>query len=327
MQRWRGLEAVPTGWGRCVVAVGVFDGVHRGHRQLIARAVARAHERGLPAVVVTFDPHPAELVRPGTHPARLSTLDRRAELVAEAGADVFCVIPFTEQLSRMAPAGFAHEILVERLHAAVVVVGRNFTFGYKAAGDVTTLAELGRRFGFACEALDLISDDEVTFSSTYIRSCIDAGAVRDAAHALGRWHRVDGVVVHGHKRGRDLGYPTANVACPPHTAIPADGVYAGWFGIGERRLMAAVSVGTNPTFSGRVRTVEAYVLDVDESFYGHEVRVEFVARLRGQEVYDGIEPLVAQMRLDVEHTREILTATGAAPGPDDPADPGPNGAG
>lgn len=327
MQRWRGLEAVPTGWGRCVVAVGVFDGVHRGHRQLIARAVARAHERGLPAVVVTFDPHPAELVRPGTHPARLSTLDRRAELVAEAGADVFCVIPFTEQLSRMAPAGFAHEILVERLHAAVVVVGRNFTFGYKAAGDVTTLAELGRRFGFACEALDLISDDEVTFSSTYIRSCIDAGAVRDAAHALGRWHRVDGVVVHGHKRGRDLGYPTANVACPPHTAIPADGVYAGWFGIGERRLMAAVSVGTNPTFSGRVRTVEAYVLDVDESFYGHEVRVEFVARLRGQEIYDGIEPLVAQMRLDVEQTREILTATGAAPGPDDPADPGPNGAG
>lgn len=210
MQRWRGLEAVPPGWGRCVVTVGVFDGVHRGHRQLIARAVERAHERGLPAVVVTFDPHPAELIRPGTHPARLSTLDRRAELVAEAGADVFCVIPFTESLSRMAPAGFAHEVLVDRLHAAVVVVGSNFTFGHRAEGDVGTLAELGRRFGFACEALDLVSDRDVTFSSTYIRSCIDAGAVRDAAHALGRWHRVDGVIVHGHKRGRDLGYPTAN---------------------------------------------------------------------------------------------------------------------
>lgn len=328
MQRWRGLEAVPPGWGRCVVTVGVFDGVHRGHRQLIARAVERARERGLPAVVVTFDPHPAELVRPGTHPARLSTLDRRAELVAEAGADVFCVIPFTEQLSRMGPAGFAHEVLVDRLHAAVVVVGRNFTFGHKAAGDVGTLAELGARFGFASEALDLISDRQVTFSSTYIRSCIDAGAVRDAAHALGRWHRVDGVVVHGHKRGRDLGYPTANVACPPHTAVPADGVYAGWFGIGGRRLMAAVSVGTNPTFSGRVRTVEAYVLDVDENFYGHEVGVEFVARLRGQETYDGIEPLVAQMRRDVEDTREVLTAAGAATGPDDPGPgAGPNGTG
>ncbi|MCO7195238.1 bifunctional riboflavin kinase/FAD synthetase [Pseudonocardia sp. McavD-2-B] len=316
MQRWRGLEAVPPGWGRCVVTVGVFDGVHRGHRQLIARAVERAHERGLPAVVVTFDPHPAELIRPGTHPARLSTLDRRAELVAEAGADVFCVIPFTEALSRMAPAGFAHEVLVDRLHAAVVVVGSNFTFGHRAEGDVGTLAELGRRFGFACEALDLVSDHDVTFSSTYIRSCIDAGAVRDAAHALGRWHRVDGVIVHGHKRGRDLGYPTANVASPPHTAIPADGVYAGWFRISDRRLMGAVSVGTNPTFSGRVRTVEVYVLDVDENFYGHEVGVEFVERLRGQEHYDGIEALVAQMGRDVATCREILTAAGDATGPD-----------
>ncbi|MBP2370027.1 bifunctional riboflavin kinase/FAD synthetase [Pseudonocardia parietis] len=317
MQRWRGLEAVPPGWGRCVVTVGVFDGVHRGHRQLIARAVEQARARGLPAVVVTFDPHPAELIRPGTHPARLSTLDRRAELVAEAGADVFCVIPFTEQLSRMAPAGFVHEVLVDRLHAAVVVVGSNFTFGYKAAGDVAVLTELGRRFGFSCEAVDLMSDDEVTFSSTYIRSCIAAGAVRDAAHALGRRHRVDGVIVHGHKRGRDLGFPTANVSCPPHTAIPADGVYAGWFLIGDRRLMAAISVGTNPTFSGRVRTVEAYVLDVDEDFYGYEVGVEFVARLRGQESYDGVDPLIAQMNRDVARCREILTATGDAIGPDE----------
>ena len=289
-----------------MVSVGVFDGVHRGHRQLIERAVRRGRERGLPVVVVTFDPHPAELVRPGTHPARLSTLRRRAELIAECGADVFCVIPFTPQLSRMEPAEFAHEILVERLHAAVVVVGSNFTFGYRAAGEVTELARLGERFGFTVEALALISDDEVTFSSTYIRSCIDAGDVRAAADALGRDHRIDGVVVHGHKRGRDLGFPTANIACPPYTAVPADGVYAGWFAIGDRALPAAVSVGTNPTFSGRVRTVEAYVLDVDEDFYGHEVSVEFVHRLRGQETYDGFEPLIAQMNLDVERTRELL---------------------
>lgn len=289
-----------------MVTVGVFDGVHRGHRQLIERAVARGRERGLPVVVVTFDPHPAELVRPGTHPARLSTLDRRARLVSECGADVFCVIPFTPQLAGMEPAEFAHEILVDRLHAAAVVVGGNFTFGHRAAGDVTVLARLGERFGFTLEALDLISDDEVTFSSTYIRSCIDAGDVAAAASALGRWHRIDGVVVHGHKRGRDLGFPTANVACPPYTAVPADGVYAGWFGIGDRRLPAAVSVGSNPTFSGRVRTVEAYVLDVDEDFYGHEVSVEFVQRLRGQETYDGLEPLIAQMRADVDRTRTVL---------------------
>jgi riboflavin kinase/FMN adenylyltransferase len=288
------------------VTVGVFDGVHRGHRQLIEHAVRRGAERGLPVVVVTFDPHPTELVRPGTHPARLSTLDRRAELVGEAGADVFCVIPFTPELLRMPPDEFVHSMLVDRLHAAVVVVGSNFTFGYRAEGDVAELARLGARFGFTSEALDLISDHEVTFSSTYIRSCIDAGAVGAAAAALGRWHRIDGVVVHGHKRGRDLGFPTANVACPPYTAIPADGVYAGWFRIGDRRLPAAVSVGSNPTFSGRVRTVEAYVLDVDEDFYGHEVGVEFVERLRGQEVYDGLEPLIAQMRLDVERTRELL---------------------
>lgn len=289
-----------------MVTVGVFDGVHRGHRQLIERAVRRGRERDLPVVVVTFDPHPAELVRPGTHPARLSTLDRRAQLISECGADVFCVIPFTPQLATMEPAEFAHEILVDRLHAAAVLVGSNFTFGHRAAGDVAELGRLGDRFGFTLEALDLISDDEVTFSSTYIRSCIDAGDVGAAAGALGRWHRVDGVVVHGHKRGRDLGFPTANVACPPHTAVPADGVYAGWFGIGDRRLPTAISVGSNPTFSGRVRTVEAYVLDVDEDFYGHEVGVEFVHRLRGQEFYDGIEPLVAQMARDVERTRELL---------------------
>lgn len=306
MERWRGLESVPSGWGRSVVTIGVFDGVHRGHRQLIARAVAVAEERRLRSAVVTFDPHPAELVRPGSHPAALTTLERRADLVAELGADAFCVIPFTAELARMEPAEFAHEILVDTLHAAVVVVGTNFTFGYKAVGDLDTLRELGTRFGFGVEGLDLMSGSGVTFSSTYIRSCIDAGDMEAAAAALGRLHRVDGVVVHGDKRGRELGFPTANVSCSEHTAIPADGVYAGWFSLGDRRLRAAISVGSNPTFSGRVRTVEAFVLDVSEDFYGHEVGVEFAHRLRGMERYDGIEPLIAQMNKDVERTRELL---------------------
>ena len=320
MQRWRGLEAVPTGWGRSVVTVGVFDGVHRGHQKLIGAAVRRGRERDLPAVVVTFDPHPAELIRPGSHPARLTSLSRRADLVAELGVEAFCVLPFTVELSRTPPAEFAHEVLVERLHAADVVVGRNFTFGHKAAGDVPMLAALGERFGFGVQGLDLITDDGVTFSSTYIRACIDAGDVAAAAAALGRPHRIEGVVVHGDRRGRELGFPTANISTPPYTALPADGVYAGRFAIGanggggpdhgakSRLLPAAVSVGTNPTFSGRERTVEAYVLDVDEDFYGHEVGLEFAHRLRGMERFDGVEALIEQMKADVARTRELLGA-------------------
>jgi riboflavin kinase/FMN adenylyltransferase len=311
VQRWRGVEAVPTGWGRSVVTVGVFDGVHRGHQRLIACAVERGRERGLPTVLVTFDPHPAEVVRPGSHPARLTSLRRRAELVEELGVDAFCVLPFTPELARTEPAEFAHEVLVERLHAAAVVVGRNFTFGHRAKGDVPLLARLGERFGFGVEGLELISDRNdggVTFSSTYIRSCIDAGDVAAATAALGRPHRVEGVVVHGEQRGREIGFPTANLAAAPYSALPADGVYAGRFAIGERLLPAAISVGTNPTFSGRVRTVEAYVLDVDEDFYGHHVGLDLEHRLRGQERFDGVEPLIAQMHHDVQRTRELLGA-------------------
>jgi riboflavin kinase / FMN adenylyltransferase len=310
VQRWRGLDAVPPGWGRSVVTVGVFDGVHRGHQQLIGTATAAGRERGLPTVLVTFDPHPAEVVRPGSHPARLTSLTRRADLVAELGVDAFLVLPFTTELSRRTPGEFAHEVLVERLHAAAVVVGRNFTFGHRAAGNVTELTQLGARFGFAVEGVELAGDgtgDHVTFSSTYVRACIDAGDVEAATAALGRPHRVEGVVVHGYHRGRDLGFPTANVASPPYTALPADGVYAGRFAIGRRLLPAAVSVGSNPTFSGTVRTVEAYVLDVDEDFYGHEVGVDFVARLRGQERYDDLDDLMAAIRGDVARTREIVS--------------------
>ncbi len=309
MERWRGLDAVPSGWGRSVVTVGVFDGVHRGHQQLIGAAVAAGRARGLPTVLTTFDPHPAEVVRPGSHPARLTSLRRRADLVAELGVDAFLVLPFTTELSRRSPAEFAHEVLVEGLHAAAVLVGRNFTFGYRAAGDVAALTEFGRRFGFAVEGVELATDgtgDHVTFSSTYIRACIDAGDVEAAAAALGRPHRVEGVVVHGYRRGRELGFPTANVAAPPYTALPADGVYAGRFALGGRSLPAAISVGSNPTFSGTVRTVEAYVLDVDEDFYGHEVGVDFVARLRGQERYDDLDALVAAIRGDVARTRVVL---------------------
>ncbi|WP_174556683.1 bifunctional riboflavin kinase/FAD synthetase [Rhodococcus tukisamuensis] len=318
MQRWRGLDEVPADWGRCVLTIGVFDGVHRGHAQLISRAVKAASERGVPSVVMTFDPHPMEVVRPGSHPAQLTTLARRAELAEELGVDVFCVIPFTPEFMKLSPERYAHEILVERLHVAEVVVGENFTFGKKAAGTVDLLRQIGSRFGFAVDGVNLLAEHAVTFSSTYIRSCVDAGDVAAAAEALGRPHRVEGVVVHGDGRGRLLGFPTANIAPPTHSAIPADGVYAAWFTLlgpgpvagtvesGER-YPAAVSVGTNPTFSGRTRTVEAFVLDAEADLYGQHVAVDFVDRVRGMEKFDSVDALVEEMGRDAEKVREILT--------------------
>ncbi len=304
-----------------MATIGVFDGVHRGHQALINRAVELAHERRLPSVVLTFDPHPAEVVRPGSHPAQLTSLSRKAELVEQFGVDVFCVLPFTLELSREPAAEFVHELLVDRLHVAAVVVGENFTFGHKAAGDVTMLRSLGHRFGFTTEGAEMVTvprdgagtDEEIVFSSTYIRACIDAGDVAAAAAALGRPHRLEGIVVRGDGRGKELGYPTANLSTARNAAVPADGVYACWFvhragpDAEPRRLKAAVSVGTNPTFSGRERRVEAFVLDLDENLYGQRVGLDFVARLRDMERYDTVEALVAQVGIDVRQTRDLLT--------------------
>ncbi|HEY7597783.1 MAG TPA: bifunctional riboflavin kinase/FAD synthetase [Actinophytocola sp.] len=317
MQRWRGLEFIPGSWGRCVATIGVFDGVHLGHQELINRAVSLAQDRALPTVLVTFDPHPAEVVRPGSHPAQLTTLRRKAELVEALGVDVFCVLPFTLELSKVPADVFVHEVLVEQLHVAAVVVGENFTFGHKATGNVELLTQLGHRFGFAVEGAKLVTvpnstpADEITFSSTYIRACVNAGDVAAAAAALGRPHRLEGIVVRGDRRGHELGFPTANLSTPRYAAVPADGVYAGRFSLlnppGREPLMAAVSVGTNPTFSGRERRVEAFVLDLDEDFYGQRVGIDFVARLRDMERYDSTEALVEQMHRDVDRTRELLS--------------------
>ena len=315
MLRWRGLEATPGDLGRSVVTIGMYDGVHRGHQKLIGAAVARARAMRRPCLLLTFDPHPAEVVRPGSHPAILTALDRKAELVADLGVDAMCVLPFTTEFMRLSPETFTHTVLVEHLHAAQVVVGENFTYGHKAAGNVDTLAVEGRRFGFAVEGIALagVDDDDVTISSTYIRACVAAGDMVSAARALGRPHRVDGIVVRGDRRGRDMGYPTANVESPPFTAIPADGVYAGHLvtrdprsGASRDRFPAAISVGTNPTFGGSRRTVEAFVLDYDDDLYGEHVGVEFVQRLRPMAAFADVEGLLAAMAKDVEDTRRIL---------------------
>jgi riboflavin kinase/FMN adenylyltransferase len=309
MLRWRGYEAVPGGWGRSVVTIGVFDGVHRGHQAIIGHAVKRAHDSGLQSVVMTFDPHPSEVVRPGSHPAVLTEPVRKAELIEQLGVDALCVVPFTAAFSQLTPEAFVHDVLVEALHAAVVVVGDNFRFGHRAAGDVPLLESLGRSFGFTVEESPLVTADGVVFSSTYIRSCVDAGDVRAAAAALGRPHRLAGVVVRGDGRGREIGFPTANLMVHRYAAVPADGIYAARLirgGAHAAELPAAVSIGTNPTFSGRERRVEAYVLDFEGDLYGERVGLDFIAHLREQRVYETIEPLVAQIAEDVDQTRAML---------------------
>ncbi|MCX4473839.1 Riboflavin biosynthesis protein RibF [Micromonospora sp. MW-13] len=308
MQRWRGYDAAPGGWGRSVVTIGVFDGVHKGHQATIGHAVARARELGVQSVVVTFDPHPAEVVRPGSHPAVLTEPARKAELIEALGVDALCVVPFTPEFSRVPAEAFVHDLLVQHLHAALVVVGENFRFGHKAAGDVALLERLGRTFGFSVEGAPLVAEDSTVFSSTYIRACVDAGDVAAAAAALGRPHRIEGVVVRGDQRGRELGFPTANLLCHRYVAVPADGVYAARLvRRGHReRLAAAVSVGTNPTFSGRERRVEAYALDFSGDLYGEWLALDFVTHLRGQVRFDSVEPLVAQITEDVERARRAL---------------------
>ena len=318
MQRWRGLEAIPTGWGRCVATIGVFDGVHRGHQQIIARATELAAERGLPTVLLTFTPHPSEVVRPGSHPPLLTTNTRKAELAEQLGVDAVIFVPFTREFSHLSPAQFVHEALVADLHASAVVVGENFRFGHKAAGDVDALVELGRRWGFDAEGVTLLSEGSRPISSTYIRSCVDAGDLDAADEALGRPHRLDGIVVRGDQRGRDLGYPTANVRAESYAAVPADGIYAGrvvrideWGNTRseEPPRVAAISVGTNPTFDGRHRSVEAYILDFDGDLYGQNLGVEFLHRLRGMVRFDSIGDLVVQMAADVEQTRALLAGS------------------
>jgi riboflavin kinase/FMN adenylyltransferase len=244
----------------------------------------------------------------------LTTLQRRAELLREAGADAMLVVPFTEELAHWAPERFVDTVLVDALHAAAVVVGQNFRFGHRAAGDVALLSRLGEQSGFRVEGIALDGTDQ-PWSSTYIRHRLRDGHVEAAAQALGRWFSVEGVVVEGDHRGRTLGYPTANVPSDGMTAVPADGVYAGWL----RRLdvpaapalPAAISVGTNPTFSGAEHRVEAYVLGRDDlELYGVPVEVSFVARLRGMVTFERIDELVEQMARDCKQAAAILDAHG-----------------
>jgi riboflavin kinase/FMN adenylyltransferase len=303
------VDEVPTDLGRTVVTIGNFDGVHRGHQHVVRRSREVAGPEGT-VVAVTFDPHPMAVLRPEHAPSMLTTIATRADLLHRAGADAVLVLRFDTAMAGWSPEEFIGRVLVEALHARAVVVGANFRFGNKAAGEVATLREAGERHDFVVDGIVLDGGPQV-WSSTYVRTCLSTGDVSGAAEALGRPFAVRGAVVEGDRRGRELGFPTANVPAAAGVATPADGVYAGWLrrcDTGES-FPAAISVGTNPTFSGeRERRVESYVLDRDDlELYGVEVEVTFVERLRGMVRFDGVDALVATMHDDVARARALLS--------------------
>ena len=289
------------------VAIGTFDGVHLGHRALIARARELAGAQGR-VTVVTFDPHPAAVVAPEREPALLTTVAERVELLQQAGVDEVLVVSFTADVARRSPEQFVDEFILP-LNPDVVCVGRNFRFGAGAAGSSDTLHSLGGQRGFVTVAVDLAGDSDAAWSSTRIRALIAQGDVAAAGQALGRDYQVCGVVVHGDARGRDLGFPTANLDVPAVKAVPADGVYAGWLDVAGSRFAAAVSIGTNPQFAGNSRRVEAHAIDAPAGFdvYGQTACLRFVHRLRGQQVYPDLAALISAIGADVEQVRGLLS--------------------
>lgn len=306
------LHAMSEPAADVVVVIGVFDGVHRGHQAVIAQARDHAQRHGARVVAVTFDPHPAAVLVPGRAPTLLTTTQTRIALLRAAGADAVHVVPFTIALSEQTPEHFITETVLRLGHVVAIVVGEDFRFGHRAVGDVTTLTDLGREHGFAVHPVTLVGDEELRWSSTRVRSLLVAGQVEAAAEILGRDHCVEGVVGHGDKRGRDLGYPTANLVVAAGTALPQDGVYAGWLRLDPdgptlQRHPAAISVGTNPQFDGTERRVEAHVLDRDDlDLYGQLVAVDFHRRLRGQLVFASVAELLDRMAEDVAACRNIV---------------------
>jgi riboflavin kinase/FMN adenylyltransferase len=287
-----------------VVAIGIFDGVHAGHQQIIASAKHHGE-----VTMITFDPHPVSVVAPDRTPSQLLPLADRIKLLKEAGAASVEVINFTKEFSQLTADQFIEEILVGRFAAEHVVIGENFNFGFKAQGTPKYLAEVGPKYGFGVTVVKLEENRGSTISSTRIRSLIIDGQIERANELLTRNFYLTGPVVHGEKRGREIGYPTANIGLDPLATIPADGVYAGWLTVGADRWPAAISIGTNPTFPGvRGRQVEAYALDqIDLDLYDKAAKLEFGFRLRDTLKFDGLDPLLVQMKKDCDKARELTS--------------------
>lgn len=291
--------------------IGKFDGVHRGHRELAARLQRAAVEHGLLSLAVTFDRHPLELFAPEHAPKPVCSLQEKLELLAEAGFEATLVMPFTRELAAVEAEAFLRDILVAALRARIILVGEDFKFGNQGRGDIDMLAAHADELGYEL----MVTADQAgpggrRASSTWVRQLLDEGNVGACAEVLGREHILEGIVVHGAQRGRELGFPTANLSPDLEGYIPADGVYAGWLDDGERVYPAAISVGDNPTFEGvPAKQVEAHVIDETLDLYDRRVRVAFVERLRGMERFDGLPALIARMHQDVDEARELLAKT------------------
>jgi riboflavin kinase/FMN adenylyltransferase len=303
-----------------VVTIGAFDGVHLGHRSLIERARRAAAEIGAASVVVTFDRHPASVVRPGSAPRLLTDLDQKLALLAGTGVDVTVVLRFDAGRAAESAQAFVEEVLVGCLQAREVVVGHDFHFGRHREGDVALLQRVGARLGFDVTGIRLVGEPgegATAISSTGVRQLVAAGDVAGAARLLGRWHELRGIVAHGDKRGRELGFPTANLEVPDEMQLCADGVYAGWYLRPDgTRHQTAVSVGRQPTFYAErpFSLVEAFLLDFQGDLYDELGTVQLVERLRGQQRFAAVEALVDQMTIDVARTRQALAGT-RRPGP------------
>ena len=287
-----------------VVAIGIFDGVHAGHQQIIATAKHSGE-----VTVITFDPHPTSVIAPERTPTQLVTVKDRVALLKKAGATSVEVVNFNKEFSALTPDQFIEDVLVGRFAAEHVVIGENFNFGFKAQGNPKYLSEVGPKYGFGVSIVKLQEDRGSTISSSRIRSLIIDGQIERANELLTRNFYLKGIVIHGEKRGRQIGYPTANIGLANSATIPADGVYAGWLSVGNERWPAAISIGTNPTFPGvRGRQVEAYALDkTDLELYDLEAMIEFGYRLRDTLKFDGLEPLLEQMKKDCDQARELTS--------------------
>ena len=302
----QGLESLPLADGPSAVTVGFFDGVHLGHRRVLDVVAERAAEHGLRSVAITFDRHPREILHPGTEPRLLTSVERKAELVAARGIDLLVVLEFDRDFSLTTAESFVRDVLARGVHARHAVMGGNFTFGYRAAGTMEALPALGAPFGLTAESVDVLDLDGRPVSSTSIRDALGSGDLAWPLRALGRRFVLDGEVVYGHGRGTDLGFPTANLRTGPRLLLPGQGIYAGAAWVVGRRYRAAIDVGTNPTFGVDPLHVEAFLLEFEGELHGQALSIEFWERLRDEERYDSVGELVSAIAEDVERTRAIV---------------------
>jgi riboflavin kinase / FMN adenylyltransferase len=296
----------PPRWHQPVLALGNFDGMHRGHLKIIERVRRGAEERGASSVAMTFDPHPSRIIRPDKAPPLLMTKPQKLEALAKAGMHGVAVVRFTPELALWDPETFVRRVLVEWLHVAEVWVGANFLFGHDRAGNFSTLRSLGARYGFRAEKIDPVRYKDFVVSSTRVRRLVGEGRVDEAGALLGHYYTIDGTVVQGQQRGRVLGFPTANI-CPDNEVIPPTGVYATTVILDGIAYQSMTNIGSRPTFeSGEAIVIETHVLDFDRNLYGQNLRLGFVQRLRDEKKFDGVEPLTAQLDADRRQARALF---------------------